>query len=358
MKRFSFFIILFVTLFASNVTIAETHPLAAEFSNIQDVLYLEDGSILYSKYDGENDIPHVNQLLNKIICIDAAGKRIWKCEIPAFSYSPFSSLIETTSKCFAYLGKKNDGTFSVLTISKSGELIKEYTLPEKISTPILLSDGVLYISEKNTIEKMLWNETITSVESDNAFDRLVKAETVNARTYISAVSDNEQLLLCIDASGKEMWKYSLGEKENFVQAWCTQNDSLVVACQSGKDITSNSNASIRLIEINKGEKKWETEISYRLSIVRAQLLLHNTDESYSLFGRLDDNHGVYISISPKGRIIECTTVNASFVDFVQYKDAIYAIEYATKGDVFPVSFVNYSLFAEDAFNGLDFCSVN
>ena len=360
MKRLSFIIILLITLLTINLAISEVYPLAADFSDIQDIIYLEDGSILYSKYNGNSETPDVNRVLNKIICVDSTGKQTWECSIPAFSYSPFSSLLELPNECFAYLGKKDDGAFSVLTISKNGELIKEYTLPEGISTPILLSDGVLYISAKeNIIKKWFWNETIISPEPNSEFDRLSKAETISNRTYISAISNDKHVLLCIDEAGNELWNYSLGtSKGSFVQSWSTYDDnSLVVAFQTSKN-TADSNTPVHLIEINNGKKKWETELSYYPSTIRVQLLLRNNDNNYDLFGRLDENRGIYVSIAQDGSVIECATIKAHYVDFVQYKNDIYAIEYNTESTVSPISFVNYNLLSKDSFNQLTVYNVN
>ena len=361
MKRLSFTIILLITLLTINLAVSEVYPLTADFSNIQDVLYLKDGNILYSKYESNNETPNVNRVLNKIICVDSTGKQTWECSIPAFCYSPFSSLLELPNECFAYLGRKDDGAFSVLTISKNGELIKEYILPEEISTPILLSDGVLYISAKeNIIKKWFWNETIISPEPNSVFNRLSKAETISNRTYISAISNDKHVLLCIDEAGNELWNYSLGtSKGSFVQAWSAHVDnSLVVAFQNNKDTAADSDTPVHLIEINNGKKKWETELSYYPSTIRVQLLLHNNDNSYDLFGRLDENHGICVSVAQDGSVIECVTINAHYVDFVQYKKDIYAIEYNTEGTVSPVSFVNYNLLSKDSFNQLTVYNVN
>ena len=166
MKRFSFFLSLLMNLLIMNAAFSEAHPLAADFSKVQSIFYLENGNILYSQYDGDSSTPDAYRTVSQILCVDPSGKQVWECNIPTFTYSGFSGLIQANDGQFAYLGKKNEALYALLTLSQSGELLDEYTFSEKIDTPYLLSDGVVYLAaEEKRIQKRFWDGTIVSPES-------------------------------------------------------------------------------------------------------------------------------------------------------------------------------------------------
>lgn len=349
MKRISFFIVLAVIAFAINFATADNHPLASDYSNIEDILYLENGNILYSRYDGDDNLPRAERVLNKIICINSSGNQIWECEIPTCIYSPFSNLIETNDECFIYLGQRIENLYSLMTISKTGQLIKEYIFPNGILSPMLLSDGVLYISsEERRIEKQFWDGTITSPELLQSFDRIDMAETIQNYTYVSAISNHELFLFCIDESGKETWKYLLGKSEEiFLQAWCSlDNNNLTVAYQIN---IPNQNTSVCLMEICNGEKKWETPLTWLNEIIRMQLLLPDKGNGYELYGRINDEQGFCLSISKEGKTTKCITVNVPIVDFVQYNGSVYAIGYDINNSFSPNLFIDYSLLNKQSY---------
>lgn len=353
MKRFSFFIVLVVTVVAITLASAEGHPLATDFSNIQENLYLENGNIVYSKYDGNSDIPDAYRTVSKIICVDNIGNQVWECKIPTFTGSAFAGLIQTNEGNFVYVRKRNNDLYSLLTLSESGKLIDEYTFPEKIYTPYLLSDGVVYLaSEERIIKKRFWDGTIVSPEPQKSFDRFDRAETIENRTYVSAIVNHENFLLCIDEMGKEIWELDLGDSNDiFIQAWVPSgNDGVVIASQTG---APDPDTPICLMEINNGEKRWETPFRWPDESIRMQLLLPNKENGYDLYGRINDKQGFCLSFSKEGEITTCFTVNVPIVQFVQYNGSVYAVGYSTDETYphfFPCFLMDYNLLQKQSFS--------
>ena len=352
MKRFSFFLILLMNLLIMNAAFSEAHPLAADFSKVQSIFYLENGNILYSQYDGDSSTPDAYRTVSQILCVDPSGKQVWECNIPTFTYSGFSGLIQTNDGQFAYIGKKNEEWYSLLTLSQSGELLDEYTFSKKIDTPYLLSDGVVYLTaEEKRIQKRFWDGTIVSPESQKSFDRFEKAETFGNRTYVSAIADHENFLLCIDELGQEVWEIDLENANDVsVQAWCPSgNDSIVIAYQMG---LPNPSTSFCLMEITNGEKNWETPLTWPNESIRMHLLLPNQENGYDLYGRLNDEKGFCLSFSQEGKVTTCFTVDVPTVDFVQYNGSVYAVGYdydQTSKRVFPRILMDYELMPKQQF---------
>lgn len=330
------------------VAFADEHPLAAQFSSsTQDILYLDDGRIAYALYDGDAALPLTQRTISSIVCTDGNGSTQWKCAIPTAVYTPFSKLvkIDETNE-FAYLGKSAEEghAFFLTLISDDGNSQKTFPIPEAATSPILSADGLwVAFPNESKIEKQLGDKTILTIDLNGIFlSRIDNVASLGDHTYISAVSNSEQLLLCIDSSNELAWSYTLGKGNYFpIYDWCEMDDgSLIISCQiiekTGADSITGYNP---LIAINNGEKQWEAKLPWFIADSRPEMLLSNGDNTYSLLGRMDKDHGYCFTFDHAGNDIGCVTVDVPNVDFIRYKQSIYAIGYNT--NFMPTILVSY-----------------
>ena len=330
------------------VAFADEHPLAAQFSSsTQDILYLDDGPIAYALYDGDAALPLTQRTISSIVCTDGNGSTQWKCAISTAVYTPFSKLvkIDETNE-FAYLSKSAEEghAFFLTLISDDGNSQKTFPIPEAATSPILSADGLwVAFPNESKIEKQLGDKTILTIDLNGIFlSRIDNVASLGDHTYISAVSNSEQLLLCIDSSNELAWSYTLGKGNYFfIYDWCEMDDgSLIISCQIIEKTEADSITGYNpLIAINNGEKQWEAKLPWFIADSRPEMLLSNGDNTYSLLGRMDKDQGYCFTIDHAGNDIGGVTVDVPNVDFIRYKQSIYAIGYNT--NFVPTILVSY-----------------
>lgn len=69
------------------------------------------------------------------------------------------------------------------------------------------------------------------------------------------------------------------------------------------------------------------------------MLLSNGDNTYSLLGRMDKDQGYCFTFDHASNDIGCVTVDVPNVDFIRYKQSIYAVGYNT--NFVPTILVSY-----------------
>lgn len=321
------------------------HPLGADYRNAAQILYLEDGRIVFAMLGGKTGGPTAYRKVESVRCVDGGGKQLWKCDIPPIQ-NVMTPLVQTEDGSFAVPGKAEDNIFHAALVDSNGQFRCETVLPPEAQSPYLTPHGAIYV--RNTadgngrmLSRMNWDGGLQETVFEGASNLTImdagmyEGSTCVCVLYQKQGGQKTSALLGLDGKWNIAWQYDAGPfEDSVIQAW-TGNDmggvTFVVQRMFDTGNTKPYSANELLCLRADGTVAWKSLIQSDLYFPDVHVMEQKTSGNYCLWGRAgasvsQDNVLFVLTIDREGNYLSDRFALLPLADCHKYLDGqVYAV---------------------------------